>query len=99
MLQLDPHSTALVLIDLQKGLLQLPLAPHAAPQIVATACRLATAVASSGGLVVLVRVDFGPSLAAAPQGATDVALAVPPGGIPPDWAEIFPELSAAAPHI
>jgi nicotinamidase-related amidase len=99
MLQLDPRSTALVLIDLQKGLLALPLAPHAAPQIVATSCRLATAIAAAGGLVVLVRVDFGAGLAATPKGATDVPLAIPPGRMPADWAEIFPELIAAAPHI
>jgi nicotinamidase-related amidase len=99
MLQLEPHSTALVLIDLQKGLLALPLAPHTAPQILATSGRLATAIESAGGLVVLVRVDFGAGLAAAPKGATDVPLAVPPGGVPADWAEISPELTAAAPHI
>jgi nicotinamidase-related amidase len=99
MLQLDPRSTALVLIDLQKGLLVLPLAPHPAPQILATSRRLATAIASAGGLVVLVRVDFGAGLSAAPKGATDVALAVPPDGVPADWAEISPELTAAAPHI
>jgi nicotinamidase-related amidase len=98
MLQLDPRSTALVLIDLQKGLLALPLAPHTAPQIVTTARRLATAIAAAGGLVVLVRVDFGASLAAAPKGATDVPLAVPPE-MPADWTDISPELSAAAPHI
>jgi nicotinamidase-related amidase len=98
MLQLDPRSTALVLIDLQKGLLGLPLAPHTAPQILATARRLAGAIGSAGGLVVLVRVDFGAGLAAAPQGATDVPLAVPPE-VPADWAEISPELTAAAPHI
>jgi nicotinamidase-related amidase len=98
MLELDPRSTALVLIDLQKGLLALPLAPHPAPQILATSCRLATAIGSAGGLVVLVRVDFGAGLAAAPRGATDVPLAVPPE-MPADWAEIFPELIAAAPHI
>jgi nicotinamidase-related amidase len=99
MLQLDPRSTALVLIDLQRGLLALPLAPHAAPQILATSRRLATAIGSAGGLVVLVRVDFGAGLAAAPKGATDVPLAVPPGGVPADWAEISPELIAATPHI
>jgi len=99
MLQLNPRSTALVLIDLQKGLLGLPLAPHTAPQIVTTASRLATAVAAAGGLVVLVRVDFGAGLAAAPKGATDVPLAVPSGGVPADWAKISPELVAAAPHI
>jgi len=99
MLQLAPRSTALVLIDLQMGLLQLPLAPRTAPQILATSCRLATAIASAGGLVVLVRVEFGAGLAAAPKGATDVPMAVPPGGMPDGWAEIFPELIAAAPHI
>lgn len=98
MLQLAPRSTALVLIDLQKGLLALPLAPHTAPQILATSHRLATAIGSAGGLVVLVRVDFGAGLAAAPKGATDVPLAVPPGGVPADWAEISPELTAT-PHI
>src|SRR5258707_11551318 len=96
MLQLDPRSTALVLIDLQKGLLALPLAPHTAPQIVTTASRLATAIAAAGGLVVLVRVDFGAGLAAAPKGATDLPLAVPPGRMPADWAQLFPELVAAA---
>jgi len=98
MLQLDPRSTALVLIDLQKGLLGLPLAPHTAPQILATSRRLATAIGSAGGLVVLVRVDFGAGLSAAPKGATDVPLAVP-SEVPADWAEISPELIAAAPHI
>jgi nicotinamidase-related amidase len=98
MRQLDPRSTALVLIDLQKGLLALPLAPHTAPQIVTTASRLATAIAAAGGLVVLVRVDFGAGLAAAPKGATDAPLTVPPE-MPADWTEISPELSAAAPHI
>jgi len=88
MLSLNLRSTALVLIDLQKGLLSLPLAPRTAPQILATATRLATEIAAAGGLVVLVRVDFGAGLAAAPQGATDVALAVPPGGVPADWTDI-----------
>jgi nicotinamidase-related amidase len=98
MLSLDPRSTALVLIDLQKGLLALPLAPYTAPQILANAGRLATAIASAGGLVALVRVDFGAGLAAAPKGATDVPLAVPPGGVPADWSDISSELTAL-PHI
>ncbi len=99
MLDLDPRTTALVLIDVQKGTLALPLAPHPAAEIVDVSCRLAKAVAESGGLVVLVRVNFGDNLAAAPKGTTDVPLAVPPGGIPADWSVIAPALVAAAPHI
>ena len=99
MLNLSPSTTALVLIDLQKGLLGLPLAPHGAPQVLDTATRLAEKVAGTGGTVVLVRVDFGDGLAAAPRGLTDTPLAIPPGGIPEDWANIAPELLSVRPHL
>jgi len=99
MLELDPHATALVLIDVQKGTLGLPLAPHSAAELVDTSCRLAKATSDAGGLVVLVRVNFGDNLAAAPTGRTDVPLSVPPGGVPADWSELAPALVAAAPHI
>lgn len=99
MLELDPRTTALVLVDVQKGTLSFPLAPHSAEQLVETSCRLARATAAAGGLVVLVRVNFGDNLAAAPKGKTDVPLSVPPGGVPADWSEIAPALVAAAPHI
>lgn len=99
MLDLPPRSTALVLIDFQKGLLGLPTAPRSGPQIVATATRLGHSVAAAGGTVVLVRVHFDEGLAAAPKGRTDVPLAIPPGGIPADWADIAPELTGVLPHI
>lgn len=99
MLDLDPRTTALVLIDVQKGTLAMSLAPHPAAAVVDVSCRLAKAVAENGGLVVLVRVNFGHDLAAAPKGKTDVPLAVPPGGMPADWSEIAPALTGAAPHI
>jgi nicotinamidase-related amidase len=98
MLNLDPRATAVVLIDLQKGLLALPLAPYAAPQLLDNASRLASAITAAGGLLVLVRVDFAEGLAGAPKGATDVPLAVPPGGVPAGWAEISPSLTSL-PHI
>lgn len=99
MLNLNPRSTALVLIDMQKGLLALPLAPHTASQMIDTSTRLARSVAEAGGTVVLVRVHFDEGLAAAPKGQTDVPLAIPSGGIPTDWAEIAPELIAVRPHV
>ena len=55
--QLDPKSTALVLIDLQNGIMGRTLAPHAASDVVRRAAKLADAVRSKGGTVVYVRVD------------------------------------------
>lgn len=99
MLNLNPATTALVLIDLQKGLLELPLAPYAAPHLVGTAVRLAEKLTATGGTVVLVRVDFGDGLAAAPRGQTDMPLAIPAGGIPADWSDIAPNLLAIQPCL
>ena len=55
--QLVPKSTALVLIDLQNGIMGRTLAPHAAIDVVQRAAKLAEAVRSKGGTVVYVRVD------------------------------------------
>ena len=55
--KLDPKSTALVLIDLQNGIMGRTLAPHAAGDVVQRAAKLASAVRSKGGTVVYVRVD------------------------------------------
>jgi nicotinamidase-related amidase len=99
MLELNPKTTALVLIDLQKGLLGLQTAPYTPTQVVDKADRLGRALAAAGGTVVLVRVDFGENLAAAPTGRTDTPLTVPPGGIPADWAELTSEITAIRPHI
>ncbi|KUL36974.1 hydrolase [Streptomyces sp. NRRL F-4489] len=80
---LDP-TTALVLIDLQKGITALPTV-HPAEEIVARAARLAAAFRERGLPVVLVNVTGG-----AP-GRTEAARAG--GGTPPaDWAELVPEL-------
>jgi nicotinamidase-related amidase len=99
MLELNPQATALVLIDLQKGLITLPTAPHPTAQVIENAGRLARTLAAAGGTVVLVRVDFGDGLMAAPKGRTDTPLALPAGGVPVDWAELAPELTAVWPHI
>lgn len=98
MLELKAKTTALILIDLQKGILARPLSPYSADQVVSTAARLGRAVVDAGGLVVLVNVDFGAGLSAAPRGLTDQPLAVPPGGLPPDWSEIVGEV-AHLPHL
>lgn len=79
---LDP-STALVVVDLQKGITALKGA-HPAQDIVANAGALARAFRRRGLPVVLVRVVGG-----AP-GRTEAVSNM--GELPPDWAELVPEL-------
>jgi nicotinamidase-related amidase len=57
-LQFDPKSTALVLIDLQRGIVGRTLAPHSASDVVTRAAQLAAALRGNGGTVVYVRVDM-----------------------------------------
>jgi nicotinamidase-related amidase len=57
-LQLDPHKTALVLIDLQNAIVAMSMAPHPAAQVVDNSGKLAEAFRRHGALVVYVRVDF-----------------------------------------
>jgi nicotinamidase-related amidase len=79
---LDP-TAALVVIDLQKGIVGLPLA-HPAAEIVERSARLARAFRERKLPVVLVNVTAG-----AP-GRTEAG---PPAfSRPPDWAELVPEL-------
>ncbi|MEU6819156.1 isochorismatase family protein [Streptomyces atriruber] len=79
---LDP-TTALVLVDLQKGITALPTA-HPSQQIVERAAVLADAFRARGLPVVLVRVTGGaPGRTEAPARG---------GAVPADWAELVPEL-------
>lgn len=88
-LQIDPLKSALVLIDLQKGIVGNQTFPHPSDQVVANAARLADAFRAKGGLVVLVHVTFLGEKDRLTQPADESA---PMGQIPADWAEIMPEL-------
>ena len=57
-LSLDPKSTALVLIDLQNGIVGLPLAPYTGAEVAERGSRLASALRASGATVVFVRVSM-----------------------------------------
>ena len=59
-LDLDPKATALVVIDLQRGIVSRDVAPHSARDVVARSARLAEALRRAGGRVVLVRVAYAP---------------------------------------
>ncbi|MDA8426430.1 MAG: isochorismatase family protein [Treponema sp.] len=76
--------TALVVIDLQKGIVAMPTAPYLAVEVIDRAARLAHAFREHGLPVVLVNV------AGRAPGRTDAG---PSRSAPPaDWAELVPEL-------
>lgn len=80
---LDPK-TALVVIDLQKGIVGLPCA-HPMNAVLGHAAKLAAAFRHKGLPVVLVNVEGGPS------GRTESQRKL--GDLPDDWAELVPELN------
>jgi nicotinamidase-related amidase len=87
-MQLDPKSTALVLIDLQKGVLGMPVVPHSAADVYERSKRLAKRFQLAAAPVVWVRVSFSANLADAP--AVPVDRPTPYTALPPGWDE-FPE--------
>ena len=91
---LDPRTTALVVIDLQRGIVATPTVPHASADVIARASDLARHFRSRQSLVVLVRVDPGPGGILFPRPITDIERPrMNPG---PDWAEILPEVGPEA---
>lgn len=58
MLNLNPETTALVLIDLQKGILELSLTPHSASDVTSNALRFTAQCRTAGATVVLVTVNW-----------------------------------------
>lgn len=87
---LDPVKTALVVIDLTKGVLSLPSVPHPVQQVLANTVRLADAFRSTGSFVVLVNVNSidGKDML---HPITDTGFLLP-AQRPKDWAELTPEL-------
>ncbi len=89
MLKLDAQTTALVLIDLQNGILPYAGGPHGADQVVANAALLAARFRMLGAPVLLVRVGWSDSFAEALKQPVDKPAPAPAGGLPATWWE-FP---------
>ena len=73
---LDPRTTALVMIDLQKGVLGLPLLPHPAPEVLESASKLAGRFRHAGTTVVWVRASWSPGLGDALRQPVDKPMAL-----------------------
>lgn len=89
-ISITPATTALVLIDLQRGIVAGNTAPHRATDVVARAAQLAKACRESGVLVVLVRVDVGPAGVLFPIVTADIPR--PPFVASDGWADIVADL-------
>jgi nicotinamidase-related amidase len=98
-LTLDPRSTALVIIDLQGGIVSRETAPRSPAQVIENTVRIGRACAKAGGLIVPVRVTFSPSGGDRLRQAVDVPLAVPPGALPAWWADLAPEIAALGAEV
>jgi nicotinamidase-related amidase len=94
-LGLNPRTTALVLIDLQRAVMLMPTAPHPSSHVVAHAAALADRFRSLGSPVVLVTVDFRADGADRLSQPTD---APPRPPMPPmaDASSVVPELKPNA---
>lgn len=84
---LDPKSTAVVMIDLQKAIVTRQVAPHSAADVVSRSAALAEAMRASGGTVVYVRVLVTDILSL----PADRSNPRPPGPLPPSASELVPE--------
>ena len=89
-LTIDKSSTALVLIDLQRGIATGDLTPNSAADVIARGAQLATAFRKSGALVILVHVDPGPFGVLFPRPQADNPR--PAFNAPPDFSELVSEL-------
>lgn len=96
MITIDPKTTALVLIDLQQGIVANPqLAPRTGAEVVETAKAAARDFRSAGAPVVLVRVAFATDYADMPSRSVDQPMQLPPGGMPAEWSTLVEGLEAA----
>jgi len=87
---IDRSRTALVVIDLQKGVVGRQTAPYAADIVVKNAAAIADAFRKCGIPVFLVRVAFSPDGKDALRPQLDGP--APAQTLPPDWTELVPEM-------
>ena len=90
-MNLDPKTTALVLIDLQHGIVSRPTEPYNAHEVAANGGFLAEAFRQAHATVVLVNVTFSPDDGDRLKPPVDQqpAITLP---LPADWAELVPIL-------
>ena len=91
MLELSKNS-ALIIIDLQEGVLNPEPIPFGKAQVVERSVALAQAFAAVGKPIVLTVTDFARGYADAPKGIADTPWDLPGGGLPADFARLVSEV-------
>ena len=82
---LNPSQTALVLIDLQQGILGFGQAPHTAADVVTRAATLSAHFRAQGALIVRVKVGWSGDFADQLKQSSDQPAPAPAGGLPAHW--------------
>jgi nicotinamidase-related amidase len=88
MITLPAATTALILVDLQKGIVGLPTAPYSGEAVLAKGKELAWRFRAAKAPVVLVNVAFSPDFGDALKMPVDRPPQLPPGGFPAGWTEL-----------
>ena len=96
MITLPTASTALILIDLQKGIAARQFAPYSFEAVLAKGKELARRFRVARAPVVLVNVAFAPDLGDALTAPVERPMLAPPGGFPGDWSELADGLAEAS---
>jgi nicotinamidase-related amidase len=92
MLELDARRCALVLIDLQQGILGFGRAPHDASTVLTHSAVLARRFRALGAPVLRVKVGWAADFADLLKQPTDEPAPLPPGGLPANWLDDPAEL-------
>ena len=98
-LNINARTAALVLIDLQNGILSMPLAPHNASQILEKTVALGRRFREIGAPVVLTRVAFSENYADKLNQPVDVPMQVPAGGLPSEWSQFASEIESLSADV
>jgi len=97
-LDLDPTKNALVVIDLQKGVLAMQTEPRSTAEVLAATLRLTEAFRARGAFVVLVRVEFSADGRDALHPSAD-SPTVMPKERPADFSAPAPSLAGDRDHV
>ncbi|MFT8736394.1 MAG: hydrolase [Zymomonas mobilis] len=99
MLSLNPETTALVLIDLQNGIINLPLEPYDGQKALSVGKNLAEKFREAGAPVFLVRVTFSDGFPDVPSQNVDQPADYPEGGFSPEWDQFADGLKQASDFV
>ncbi len=90
--KLDPQSTALVLIDLQKGITEVKTEPYSSEVVISNSNKLVNIFHNEGALVIFVRVAMSADFKDALHPEADETPWASNTPRPADWSDIVPEL-------